>query len=77
MQPARAPKWAGLSRGSFVHPCSTPLEELDCTRAMCSRPEGRAAALLLRPFGGFDQSTLWRPDWPRMTEFCYRVYETE
>ena len=49
MHPAREAKTAGLSRGSFVHPYSTPLGQLGSTGAMCRMPEVRVPTLLLRP----------------------------
>ena len=71
MHPAREAKTAGMSRGSFVHPYSTPLGQLGSTGAMCRVPEVRVPTLLLRPSCGFDQSTLWRPGRARIDEFWY------
>ena len=75
MHPAREAKTAGLSHGSFLHPCSTPLGQLGSTGATCRVPEVRVPTLLIRPSCRFDQSTLWRPDWPRIAEFWYGQYE--
>ena len=36
MHPAREAKTAGLSRGSFVHPYSTPLGQLGSTQVRCA-----------------------------------------